>query len=289
MKTQIKTALLSLAVLTAGATQAAPIDLSFDTPYLVNLDTVIHFSPADPATTSNVMRFTNVGSTGGTTLDARVTATAFGDYIFDWQAPNYKASTVTEPNGDVGFTYRRDANLPADQQAEGGLVYLFELFDGTGANSNTYTDPFVADELAIIVYDVDGELDNPGNEQSEDVRVFKDDGLISYTTGNTPASLSATDFGSSILFEGPGTNFNEDDPTGAVLLNYANTDSFTLQFESITFANIASLNNPIFSAIDGDLWIDFEGPAVEVSEPETLAMFSACLLGLAAFRRKQQS
>ncbi|PSU35564.1 hypothetical protein [Photobacterium lutimaris] len=287
MKTSLKVALLSLAALSTGGVQAAPIDLTFDTPFSVTLDTVIHFSPADPATTSTVMNFTNVGvSAGGDVLDARVTATAFGDYVFDYQAPNYKSSTVTEPNGDIGFLYRRDANLPANVQAEGGLVYLFELFDGTGAKSNTYTDPFVADEFEIIVYDVDGELDNIGNQQSEDLRVFKSDGLFSYTTGNTPASLTATDLGSEILFEGPGTNFNEDDPSGAVLLNYANTSNFTLQFESITFADIFSLDNGVFSAIDGNVWIDFEGPAVVVSEPETLALFSACLLGLATVRRR---
>lgn len=285
MRKTITTALLALAGLTAGAAQGAPIDLAFDNPYLVTLDTNIHFSPADPATTSNVMRFTNVGTSGGTTLDARVTATAFGDYVFDYQAPNYKQSTLTEPNDDVGFTYRRDASLPATEQAEGGLVYLFELFDGTGAKSNTYTDPFVADELAIIVYDVDGELDNIGNQQSEDLRVFKSDGLFAYATGNTPASLTANDLGSEILFEGPGTNFDEDDPSGAVLLRYANTDNFTLQFESITFPNIASLDNPIFSAIDGQLWIDM-GDEVFISEPETLALFSACLLGFATTRRK---
>ncbi|KHT64200.1 hypothetical protein RJ45_07985 [Photobacterium gaetbulicola] len=286
MKTIFKNALFSLAFLATGGAQAAPIDLSFDNPYLVNLDTVISFSPADPATTSNIMRFTNVGTTGGLTLDARVTATPFGDYVFDWQAPNYKSSTVTEPNGDIGFLYRRDASLPADQQAEGGLVYLFELFDGTGAKSNTYTDPFVADELAIIVYDVDGELDNIGNQQSENLRVFKSDGLFSYNTGNTPSSLTANDLGAEILFEGPGTNFDEDDPSGAVRLNYINTSNFTLQFESITFADIFFLDNPVFSAIDGNLWIDFEEPPVVVSEPETLAFFSACLLGLASFRRK---
>ncbi|KHT64199.1 hypothetical protein RJ45_07980 [Photobacterium gaetbulicola] len=286
MKRALNTALFTLAALTSGFAQAAPIDLSFDNPYLVTLDTVISFSPADPATTSAVMRFTNVGTSGGTTIDARVTATAFGDYVFNWQAPDYKASTGIEPNGDIGFLYSRDDSLPADQQAEGGLVYLFELFDGTGANSNTYTDPFVADELAIIVYDVDGELDNIGNQQSEDLRVFKSDGLYSYTTGNGVSSLTANDFGSSILFEGPGTNFPEDDPSGAVLLNYVNTSNFTLQFESITFADIFSLDNPVFSAIDGDQWITFEGPAVVVNEPETLALFSACLFGLATVRRR---
>jgi len=145
----------------------------------------------------------------------------------------------------------------------------------------------MANELNIIAYDVDGELDNIGNQQSEELRVFKSDGLMSYITGTNAASLTATDMGATILFEGPGTNFAETDTSGAVLLTYANTDSFTLQFESTTHANISDLDNPIFSAIDGDLFIQFTGPPVIVPAPVSVTLLGLGLVGLGLSRKRK--
>ena len=104
---------------------------------------------------------------------------------------------------------------------------------------------------------------------------------------NAAASLTGNDLGSEILFNGPGTNFDEADTSGAVLLNYANTSSFTLQFESNTFADIGSLDNPVFSAIDGDLFIDFPGPVTSVSEPLSAALLGLGLAGIGISRRKK--
>ena len=287
MKNILCKSLLASTMLVTTSAYAVPIDLDFSNPYNVTFDTNIYWDTSHAATTDAVVHYTNVGMSGGNTIDARVTATVFGDYVSDWQAPNYSNTSASEPNGDHGFLYRRDSSLPGNQEANGGLIFLFELFDGTGALSNTFTNSITADKLSIIAYDVDGELDNIGNQQSEDLRVFKSDGLMSYITGTSAASLTATDMGTSILFNGPGTNFSETDTSGAVLLNYANTDSFTLQFESTTYANISSLDNPIFSAIDGDLFIQFTGPPVTVPAPISVTLLGLGLVGLGLSRKRK--
>ncbi|KXO08029.1 hypothetical protein AKG98_2080 [Moritella sp. JT01] len=282
MKNILCKSLLASTMLVTTSAYAVPIDLDFSNPYNVTFDTNIYWDTSHAATTDGVVRYTNVGMSGGSTIDARVTATVFGGYVPDWQAPNYANTSGAEPNGDHGFLYRRDSSIPIGQAVTGGLEFVFELFDGTGALSNTFTNPITADELNIIAYDVDGEP-----QQTENLRVFKADGLMSYITGTNPASLVATDMGASILFEGPGTNFSETDTTGAVLLNFANTDSFTLRFESSTIANNTAANNPIFSAIDGDLFIQFTGPPVIVPAPISVTLLGLGLVGLGLSRKRK--
>jgi len=287
MKHILCKSLLASTILVTTSAYAVPVDLDFSNPYNVNFDKTIYWDTGHLATSDAVVHYTNVGMSGGSTIDAKVTATVFGDYVSDWQAPNYSNTSGAEPNGDHGFLYRRDSALPGNQEANGGLEFVFELFDGTAGLSNTFTNPIMANELNIIAYDVDGELDNIGNQQSEELRVFKSDGLMSYITGTNAASLTATDMGATILFEGPGTNFAETDTSGAVLLTYANTDSFTLQFESTTYANISSLDNPIFSAIDGDLFIQFTGPPVIVPAPVSVTLLGLGLVGLGLSRKRK--
>lgn len=282
MKNIFCKSLLASTVLVATSAYAVPIDLDFSNPYNVTFDTNIYWDPSHAATTDSVVHYSNVGMSGGNTIDARVTANVFGGYVPDFQAPNYSNTSPSEPNGDHGFLYRRDSTIPIGQEVSGGLRFVFELFDGTGALANTFTNPIIANELNIIAYDVDGEA-----QQSENLRVFKSDGLMSYTTGTNPASLVANDMGASILFHGPGTNFAETDTTGAVLLNYANTDNFILQFESTTIANNSHANNPIFSAIDGDLFIEFPNPPVSVPAPISVSLLGLGLIGLGLSRKRK--
>jgi hypothetical protein len=216
-----------------------------------------------PGYTGNTMTFLNVASYEGTTVDARVTATAFGVYEFAHHLPNYNQTTAAEPNGDIGFI------LNATEYGTGGLTYIFELFDGTGSDSGSFNIPFIAEQLAIMVYDVDGEA-----SQSETFRAFLTDGLLSYQTGTNAASLVAsTDVYGNVLFVGPGQNFSEQDTTGAAILRYTNTSQFTLNFESETF--YGSLPNGVFSAMDGDLSMGSDGfsPPVYVFEPPTILLF----------------
>jgi hypothetical protein len=216
-----------------------------------------------PAHTGNTMHYINVGTDDGITADARVTATPFGIYSFDYHIPNYNQTSGAEPNGDIGFI------MTSNSVGTGGLTYLFELFDGTGANSNTFTTPLEAELLSIMIYDVDGE-----SSQSETFRAYFSDGFYSYQTGTDPSSLVATlDGPDEMVFTGPGTNYSEQSTTGAAILNFRNTSSFTLNFESETYSS--SGPNPVFSAIDGDLSMgsDDFNPPVSVSEPKFIFIF----------------
>lgn len=240
---------------------ASLINLDFSNQVEVN-DTSAAFS-LGPAYTGNTMHFLNVGTQDGVTADARVTATPFGIYSFDYHIPNYNQTSGAEPNGDIGFI------MTSNAVGTGGLTYLFEIFDGTGGNSNTFITPLQAELFSIMIYDVDGE-----SSQSETFRAYFADGLFSYQTGTHASSLVATiDGPGEILFTGPGTNYSEQSTVGAAILNYRNTSSFTLNFESETYSSWGP--NPVFSAIDGDLSMasdDFE-PPVSVNEPKFIFIF----------------
>lgn len=101
--------------------------------------------------------------------------------------------------------------------------------------------------LRFLVYDVDGEPN-----QSEAVRIAKNSGLVGYQLGNTAQRLTASEDANSYLFTGPGTNFPEQDASGAAIFYFENTNSFTFRFEANTLAS-SPANNGVFSAIDGDL------------------------------------
>lgn len=267
-------ALLLFSVGLCGTSKASIIDLDFSNQLQIN-DASSAFG-LGPAYTGNTMTFLNVSSHGGITVDARVTATPFGIYDFAYHIPNYNQTSVAEPNGDIGFI------MTASSYGTGGLTYLFELFDGTGGNSGSFTTPYIAEELAIMAYDVDGE-----SYQSENFRAYLSDGLVSYQTGTNPASLVAS-IGSSgdILFTGPGVNSSEQSTDGAAILNYINTSQFTLNFESETF--FGPLPNPVFSAIDGDLsmGLDNFNPQVSVNEPPVILLFMLASVGFLIRRYK---
>jgi LruC domain-containing protein len=225
---------------------ASVIDLDFS-----NQDNVVSAAQGTdtiwglgPTYSENVIYFKNVAYHEGVTVDAKVTTSVWGTYTWDTHIPNYKQNTASEPNGDIGFRYWSSSH------GTGGLNYLFEFYDGTGANSSTYATPYVLDKFEIIAYDVDGET-----PQSENLRVKFSDGLVAWQTGTNAASLTAAPSATDVLFSGPRVNQAEDDPTGAVLLHFEDASQFTLYFESETFSG--SSVNPIFSAIDGN-W-DLQG------------------------------
>ncbi len=136
------------------------------------------------------------------------------------------------------------------------------FFDGTDGLSGTFSIPYTIPEFEMIGYDIDGEP-----VQSEQVRVYKNEGFFSYQTGSAGASLTAEESpdGLSVLFTGPGTNYNETDTSGAVKFTYKNTSIVTLQFETVTASN-SPLPNPIFSAFDGNWDLDDFTPPIGSSD-----------------------
>ena len=223
-----------------------------------------------PYFSSSVISFTNVATVGGQSVDMRATATVFGSgYTFQGHFADYSESSG-QPNGDLGNRYI------ASSYGAGGLNYTLNFYLG-GSN---FTTAFTLTEFDLLLYDVDGE-NSGAAEQTEAFRAYLSDGLTSYRLADSPNSVTATNFTGGILFNGPGFNVDEDDPSGAVLLTYKNTSSVTLRFEANTIDG--ALPNGVFTAIDGDKSIiggntsDFN-PPVAVPEPS-----GALLLMLAGF------
>jgi hypothetical protein len=248
----ILASVLSLAaVATVGqAERAGAVDLNFAT-IDTTRNTAVTTNPAGfanngPGVTASVIYYTNVAAG----MDARITATTFngtGTYAFDKHIFNYSAlSPATQPTGDNALRYYNTGAL-----GTGGLTYKIDLFQTDGTIHN-YSTAYVAPDLRFSVYDVDGEP-SPST-QTEAVRVFKGtdtSGFVGYQVGTTAAALTPADQGDSYLFSGKNVNQLEDDPSSAALLYFQNTSSVTFQFEANTTAG--SGNNPVFSAIDGDV------------------------------------
>jgi hypothetical protein len=216
-------------------------------------------------TAATVVNYTNVATISpGVTIDARITAQTFGTgYSFVEHIPNYSVNAAGQPTGDAGFLYQiaGTSTAGATGLGPGGMTYKIELFEGGG----TFSTAFVAPELRLLAYDVDGERNSgsvpPGStglssaNQGEAVRAFLGDGLVGYQVGTNPNSLvpeTSLD-GTSIVFTGPGINYPEDNTTGAAILYFQNTSAVTLQFEADTLTPESTNSNPVFAAIDGDL------------------------------------
>lgn len=208
-----------------------------------------------PVATSDTLFFTGVATDNGATIDARVTATVTGDANFgslsDPDARNYFGDAGYLPNfhsgsggpeNDLGFLYY-GTGIDA---AEDGVSLTIDFFNGTGDQSGSFTQKQTVSALELAIYDVDGEA-----SQSEYFTAFKSDGLIGYLLGDTPQALSATDLGTSVLFEGVGTNFSETDASGAAVLLYELTETLRLDFGSVQTSG--PYQNGVFSAIDGDV------------------------------------
>jgi hypothetical protein len=242
----ILASVLSLAaVATVGqAERAGAVDLNFAT-----IDTTRSTSSNPntfgfgfgPGVSAPSIFYTNVAAG----VDARITATFIGNYALDQHIYNYSANTAGQPTGDASFLYYNTAA----GTGVGGMRYTIDLFQTNGTTHN-YSTAYVAPDLRFSVYDVDGEA-----SQSEAVRVFKGDlatnsGFAGYQVGNDAASLIPSEDANSYLFSGRNVNQSESDNSSAALLYFQNTGSVTFQFEANTPSGI---NNPVFSAIDGDV------------------------------------
>lgn len=249
-------AFLLVAIALPQVGRAEPVPLRFNT-----------FSPATnvanmnnelgPGYTSGLtMKFVNVATRDGTTIDARVTAVVHPNTRFAVGStnrtgrgfvPNYKATITGQPKDDLGFLYDGiDRNAP-------GVTLTLSFFNGTGALTGTFTEAYIVPDLQLLVYDVDGEP-----TQAEWFNAFYADGLHSYATGSAAASVAAVPMaaGEGVHFLGCGKDFPETDTSGAVLLRYLNTSSVTLAFGAEQYSEG---RNPVFSAIDGSLSLPMTG------------------------------
>jgi hypothetical protein len=247
-------------------------------------------------------RFTNVATENGRVVDAMIVATVkdstdfaetgsagyFGDGGF---IPDYRPAG-TNASADLGFLYYGNGI----NSIENGISLAFSFFDGSGDLSGTFGQSILVDTLNFAIYDVDGEsvAKGGGADQSEFFRAFASDGLESYQLGTTEQALTATQEGDELTFRGPDKNYAESDASGAVVLNYANTSSFTLDFGSVQSSG--ANQNGVFSAFDGDLsLIDLAnfGPEVapvsQVPAPASLPLLVTALgAGWIAQRRKKR-
>lgn len=229
---------LALLILFANSVQGQTTNLDFTHFVQATDGTDPNGAALGPYYSGTVIDYTNVGTSNGVNIDARMTAAVFGTgYNFIGHMPNYSQNVTGQPTGDDAVYY-----LATQAGQAGGLTYKMDFF----VSGSNFTTAFVIPQARIMIYDVDGEA-----TQSEAVRAFKVDGLWSYQIGTTAQALTPSDQGTTVLFQGPGVNFSETDPSGAVILLYQNTSSITLQFEANTLSS-SPANNGVFSGIDGD-------------------------------------
>lgn len=252
---------------------ADAVDMKFDS-YSVTPDGT--YSNLGSYYSGTTMDFYNVGSLEGKFLDMRVSVAFSGNYGSIGILPNYSQTIAGEPAGDLGVLYQ------ANGAGVGGATYTLSFFD----HDSNFTTPFVVPAMSMMIYDVDGE-----SFQSESVRAFMSDGFVSYNLGTAPAHLVAAPEADSYVFNGPGYNTAETDPTAAVILNFENTSSIRFSFESSTLDS-SPLPNPIFSGIDGDLSMlkgDLTGftDAIPVPEPSGALLIMASLAGWLLRRRRR--
>ncbi|MDW4499131.1 hypothetical protein R5H30_14130 [Sulfitobacter sp. D35] len=288
--------LVSAAVIVGSGTTASAVPLNFED--LVGRATGYTVIGRSDVARSTTAKFTNVATDSGRTVDARIVATVKAETDFGEVGnsgrhgdpgfiPDYRPSG-TRDGGDLGiFYYGNGIN-----STENGVRLGFEFFDGTGAQSGTFSNAIEVSELNFAIYDVDGESRAKGgwSDQSEFFRAFVSDGLQSYQLGNTPQALTAEQEGDVITFRGPNKNFSESDATGAVILKYANVSSFDLDFGSVQ--SYGTVQNAVFSAFDGDLSLvdlrNFRDPMTPQAVPGPLSLpLLAAGVGLLGFLRRR--
>lgn len=253
--------------------QATLVDLNFSNVYGEG-------SPPPTEVTGQVIEFLDVATFGTTNVDARVTATAYGDYTFSHHNPAYKQG-VGGPEDDLGFIYTTSSTSGV---TSGGMTYTLEFFEGVGSGFGSSA--ITLSEVDLAIYDVDGE-----NYQLERLRTFIADGLASYQVGDGSVSLIPTyeNNNKELLFTGQRHNVPEDDPQAAVILHYSNVDSITLKFETETY-NGGPFDSDVFSALDGNASMfnggggGFIPPENVVPEPSSTSMLSLFVIVL-LFRR----
>ena len=286
---------LCAAILAAGvASSAAAVPVTFGTTVETATGSSYYFT--DPIHTTQTLHFLGIATDQGTTVDLRISSTIKTETLFaqDYSTtsgqddlgyiPGYETGSGGEPNDDLGFQYIGQ-NLNA---TENGIQLTFDFFDGTGVLSGSFTNALTISKMEWAIYDVDGEP-----SQTEFFRASISDGLYSYRVGNTAQALVATqEDPDTIRFDGPGSNFSETDASGAAILTYLNTSSFTLDFGAVQSSG--GTENFVFSGIDGDLSMfdleDFNDPFVvngSVPLPAGLPLLLASLGGLMVMRRRR--
>lgn len=244
-------------LLFAGApllTAQEAVDLQFINQLQPNNTTLNLSGVVWPGYSGTQMDFTNVATLpNGQSIDLRATVeTITGPYEYQAIAPNFN-------QGDLGFLYR------SINYGTGGFVLRLRFFQGGG----TFVLPYVMPKLRLTLYDVDGESVAKGHtaDQSECVRVFRDDGFTGYElpSGDLSVTMTEENNGDSFLFQGPGINREETDRRGAFMLDFTNTANIRLGMHSSTTSGPTV--NPMFAAIDGDLsQIDSTGLAPAITQ-----------------------
>lgn len=264
---RILQAFISAVVLPFGLSAQTLVDLAFNNP--VEGTNTTGTGPTGAAFTGTTYRFLNVAPG----YDMRATITSFGNGQFLYSYPNY-SSAAGEPSGDLGYRYQATGSYGL-----GGIRYKLDFFESGGVFSTAKVLP----DLALMIYDVDGEAN-----QDESVRVFLSDGFYGFRMPSVGGTTFVNE-GASFLFSGPGSNRNEDDPSGAFILYFGNTSSLMLEMVSDTTGG--SLPNGVFSAIDGNLsligknftnFTEVQG----VPEPSVSSLF---LVGMAWVLGRRQS
>ena len=221
--------------------------------------------------TGTTMDFLNVGTVNGSAIDMRVTvASPVGPYSYIGLMPNVTMGTTIA--GDLGFLHQ------ATSAGTGGVDYTLTFYQGGGIFSQTVVVP----QLHWIINDVDGET-----HQTETVTAFNADGLQSYQVGNASNHVTAAMSASSVLFTGPGSNTDENDPTGAFVLTYANTSAVTLSFRSTTGG--FTFPNAVYTGLDGDLSSNptLTGFGTPVVVPEPSGAVLIAIVGMPLLRRRR--
>jgi hypothetical protein len=298
--------MMAVAAVASQTEQAAAIDLNFNTTTQTQTNTNpfnFNFGPgvgnSGPINSNNptgstgpvVVNYTNVATISpGVTVDARITAQTFGsNHSFVEHIPNYSSVIAGQPTGDASFLYQ----IAANQTGAGGMTYKIDLFEGGSSFTNAYT----AADLRFLVYDVDGESNGNGIIQTEAVRIAKGTGLVGYQVGSTAQALIPTENSLSYLFSGRNINIAETNTDGAAIFYFQNTNSVQFQFEANTQQIVGTGNNPVFSAIDGDLSLIGQntntgfGAVVSTAStavPEPFTIIGSIVGGTAAFRMRKK-
>ena len=217
-----------------------------------------------------VFDFTNVGTTGSTAIDARMSlVSTSGKYELVGWLPDYNQD-AGQPEGDLGV-YGRSTDVNGN--FSGGLAWRMEFFEGGG----TFDTPLTLPAFRFLIYDHDGEA-----QQRESLRVFLDDGFTGYQLRND-SGITAIDEGASWLFPSRGLNHSETNDEGGMILYFANTNHVVFQWDIRNFGGLPPQNSGFFKALDGDLSQTGGSTAnysafTPVPEPSTAAIVLLSLL-----------
>lgn len=272
MQRHITTTLITCAFLSAPLAAQSVVDLDFTNNVQPTNAQYPNNSTLGPDYyNGSVFDFTNVGTTGSTGIDARMSlVSTSGNYELVGWIPDYNQDPG-QPEGDLGV-YGRSTVLNGD--FSGNLVWRMDFFE-SGSNFST---PITLPAFRFLIYDHDGEA-----QQRESVRVFLDDGFTGYQIRNG-SGIAVVDEGASWLFPSRGSNHPETNDEGGMILYFENTNHVVFQWEIQNLDGLPPQNSGFFKGLDGDLGLTGGGTAnfssfTAVPEPATatVALLSALL------------